>query len=128
MAAFKPALADCLLVALGSGAGGLARYLLGGWVSGRTGPGFPWGTFVVNVSGCFLLGLLMGVLGERQPTPWPGWRLLLGVGFLGGYTTFSTLMYETWRLGPRVGGLNFLASGAAGYLATLVGARLARGG
>lgn len=126
-------LGDCLLVLLGSGLGGVARYALGTWIAARlpasgSSGGFPWGTFVVNVTGCFLLGLLMGLLSERgqQQTPWHGWRLLLGVGFLGGYTTFSTLLYDTWRLGPRIGLLNFAGSGAAGYAAVALGARLAR--
>lgn len=125
---FAPRLLDCLLIAGGSALGGVARYLLAGWLQSRsTGKDtFPWGIFVVNVSGCFLLGLLLTVLAERRPDAWPGWRLLLGVGFLGGYTTFSTLLYDTWRLGPRIGFLNLAASAAAGWAATALAARLSR--
>ncbi len=122
----QPTLANCLLVALGSGLGGVTRYLLGTWLTARAGAGFPWGTFAVNVSGCFLLALLMTVVTERSPSAWVGWRLLLGVGFLGGYTTFSALLYETWRLGPRGVWLYLAGSALAGYLATVLGARLAR--
>ena len=73
----------------GGGAfGTLARYGLEGWVSRRA-RSFPWGTFVVNVSGSFLLGLLVTLLGERfAVAPWV--RASLTIGFLGAYTTFST--------------------------------------
>ena len=121
-----PRLSDCLLVALGSGLGGMARYLVGAWVMARFSSGFPWGTFAVNVSGCFLLGLLLTILSERAAAPWSGWRLLLGVGFLGGYTTFSTLLYETWQLGPKGILWNLAASSAAGYIAVALGIRIAR--
>ena len=127
---FAPRLVDCLLIAGGSAVGGVARHLLAGWMQSRGGgkdvAAFPWGIFAVNVSGCFLLGLLMTVLAERRPDAWPGWRLLLGIGFLGGYTTFSTLLYDTWRLGPRIGFLNLAASAAAGWAATALASRLAR--
>jgi CrcB protein len=117
---------DLLLVALGSGAGGVARYLLGGWIAQRTSAaGLPWGTLVVNVSGCLLIGLIAGVLAER-PGAWVGWRPLLIIGFLGGYTTFSTLMFDTWRLDWRAGLVNSLLSGMLGYGAVAVGAGLAR--
>lgn len=119
-------LSDCLIVLLGSGLGGVARYVVGLWLASRSESAFPWGTFVVNVSGCFLIGVLMGILAARGGQAWHGWRLLLGIGFLGGYTTFSTLLFDTWRLGPRSGLINFLGSGAAGYVAVIVGTRLAR--
>jgi CrcB protein len=118
-------LLDIVLVALGSGAGGVARYLLGGWIAQRTLPaGFPWGTLIVNVSGCLLIGLIAGVLAER-PSAWAGWRPLLVIGFLGGYTTFSTLLHDSWRLDWRAGLFNFLASGMLGYGAVVLGAGLA---
>ena len=82
-----PGAADLAAVALGGGAGSVARYLISAaWPAGG---GFPWAVFTVNVSGCFLLGALMVYLLEV----WPPRRLLrplLGVGLLGGYTTFST--------------------------------------
>jgi CrcB protein len=76
--------------------GAPARYLLDSWVHERTGGRFPWGTFVVNVSGCLALGVLTGLglyhgLGDTT-------RTVVGTGGLGAYTTFSTLTFETVRL------------------------------
>jgi len=76
--------------------GAPARYLLDGFVQERTGGAFPWGTFVVNVSGCFALGLVTGLglyhgLGTST-------RTVIGTGGLGAYTTFSTFTFETVRL------------------------------
>lgn len=85
-----------LLIFLGAGIGANLRYWLGGWVQSRTGEGFPWGTLAVNVSGSLLIGLVLG-LHLRQG--WhPGWRLLLAIGLLGGYTTFSAFSFETLAL------------------------------
>src|ERR1017187_3284722 len=84
-----------LLILLGGGVGSLARYLAGSAITGRFGTRFPTGTMLVNVTGCFLIGLTMTLLTERlQPHPY--WRLVLVVGFLGGYTTFSSLEWETY--------------------------------
>lgn len=77
--------------------GTLTRYWLGGVVSARTASAFPWGTFVVNASGAFLLGFLATVGVERGLLP-PTARIALTVGFLGAYTTFSTWTLETLRL------------------------------
>jgi CrcB protein len=76
--------------------GAPARYLVDSFVRRRTGAGFPWGTFVVNVSGSLLLGLLtgLGLYHAFPETP----RLVLGTGFCGAYTTFSTFTFETVRL------------------------------
>lgn len=84
------------LVFLGAGIGGVARYALGGWVQAASGPSFPWGTLVINVTGSLLLTLLVGSLERTSASP--EWRLFLGIGVLGGYTTFSTFSYETVRL------------------------------
>lgn len=84
------------LVFLGAGIGGVARYALGGWVQAAGGPSFPWGTLVMNVTGSLLLTLLVGALERTSASP--EWRLFLGIGVLGGYTTFSTFSYETVRL------------------------------
>jgi CrcB protein len=86
-----------LLVAAGSAAGGCARYALGGLIANRWGAAFPWGTLVVNVSGCFVMGLFMTMALERFDLD-PRWRLLLAVGFCGGYTTFSSFAYEVTKL------------------------------
>jgi CrcB protein len=83
-------------IAAGGAAGALARYALGNAVrSGAT--GFPWATFVINVSGCLLIGVLMVLVSDV----WPGRRLLrpfLGTGLLGGYTTFSTYIVDAQHL------------------------------
>lgn len=84
------------VVFLGAGIGGLARYALGGWVQSRAGIAFPWGTLFVNVTGSLLLTFLIGTL-ERTAVS-PEWRLFLGIGVCGGYTTFSTFSYETVRM------------------------------
>jgi len=84
-------------IAVAGALGALARYGLEGWVSRRAPGAFPWGTFVVNITGSFALGLLFTLLTERMSVdPWL--RSALTIGFLGAYTTFSTLSLETYRL------------------------------
>ncbi len=78
-------------------AGAVARYAVEGWVARRTSGAFPWGTLVVNATGCFLLGLLFTVFTGRL-LPHPALRAALTIGFLGAYTTFSTFSLETVRL------------------------------
>jgi CrcB protein len=81
-------------VALGAAVGGVARYALTAVLQQRAGPGFPVATFVINVSGSFLLGFLMRyALASGSVSP--ELRALLTTGFCGGYTTFSTFSYET---------------------------------
>ncbi|MDO8964386.1 MAG: fluoride efflux transporter CrcB [Coriobacteriia bacterium] len=120
---------ELLLVAAGGALGAAARWGLGGWVAERLGPGFPWHTAVVNVSGALLIGLLMGVTMGRASVS-PDWRAFLGTGVLGGYTTFSTLAYETVRLIEQgfwgQATLNMFGSGALGIVAALVGLTLGR--
>ena len=117
-----------LLILLGGGAGSLARYLAGSAISSRLGARFPTGTMVVNVTGCFLIGLIMTLLTERQPHPY--WRLVLVVGFLGGYTTFSSFEWETYSAvregGFWIGLANVVGSVVLGYAAVWLGALLAR--
>jgi CrcB protein len=117
-----------LLILLGGGAGSLARYLAGTAVASRFGSRFPTGTMVVNVTGCFLIGLIMTLLTERQPHPY--WRLVLVVGFLGGYTTFSSFEWETYAAvrggGFWIGLANVAGSVVLGYAAVWLGAVLAR--
>jgi CrcB protein len=85
------------LVGAGGFFGAISRYLVDGWVSGSTGGGFPWGTLVVNVTGSFVLGLLFAASVERGLLP-AEIRAPVLIGFIGAYTTFSTLTLETWRL------------------------------
>jgi fluoride exporter len=116
------------MVMLGGAAGSLARYVLGTAIMTRLGPRFPWGTFAINVSGSFLIGLLMTLLTERLHVD-PNWRLLLVVGVLGGYTTFSSFEWETFSLmkdGSHLLALfNVAGSVLFGYAAVWLGAVVA---
>ena len=116
-------------IAVAGALGALARYGLEGVVSRRAPGAFPWGTFVVNVSGAFALGLVFTLATERWAlAPWL--RSASTIGFLGAYTTFSTLMFESYRLAAdRALGLaavNLLGSCAAGIAAVYAGIVLAR--
>jgi fluoride exporter len=118
-----------LAIGLAGALGALARYWLDGVVSRRAGGGFPWGTFAINVSGSFLLGLLFTLLTERyRVDPWI--RSALTIGFLGAYTTFSTLSLETYRLledgAVALAMANALGTLAAGLAALYVGVVLGR--
>ena len=126
---------NALLVALGSAAGGVARWSLGSWVqrlSGGAPPAvFPVGTLLVNASGSFVLGLLAAVLTRpggngRAELAW----LLLGVGFCGGYTTFSTFSLDTIALlesrGPMVALGNVVASVFGGLIGVSAGMLIGR--
>jgi CrcB protein len=89
-------MSQLLLVALGGALGAVARYLVAGWVQGAAGSLFPWSTVAVNGLGSFLLGFILqaslaGGIGTE-------YRLLLAVGFLGAFTTFSTFAYESLEL------------------------------
>lgn len=108
-------------VALAGGAGAACRYLLDGAVQRRWRGPFPMGTFVVNVSGALVLGLVTGVSGSRPELG--SARVVLGVGFAGGFTTFSTLMFETAAL--LRGGARRYALG--NLLANLLGSAVAVG-
>jgi CrcB protein len=118
-----------VLVAVGGAAGAVARYVVDGWVLERTSGELPWGTFVVNVSGAFLLGFLFALAIERDLLP-AEVRGPLMIGFLGAYTTFSTLMLESWRLwedGAVVLALgNLVGSVAVGMVAVVAGLALGR--
>ncbi|PYQ45296.1 MAG: fluoride efflux transporter CrcB [Acidobacteria bacterium] len=87
-----------MLVGLGSFVGGNARFILARWVGSMIDARFPLGTFLVNVSGSFVLGLLGGLLAQRAVAHPDAVRLALGVGFCGGFTTFSTFELETHAL------------------------------
>ncbi len=119
-----------LVVLAGAGLGGLARYVAGTWIMAKYGGRFPLGTFVINITGAFLIGVLMTLLTERFH-PHPHWRLFLVVGLLGGYTTFSSFEYETFqavRDGERWLGLLYLVGSVAlGYAGVWLGTLLASG-
>jgi CrcB protein len=86
-----------LAIALFGAFGCLARYVLAGWVYDWVGRAFPWGTLVVNVVGAYLIGLVME-FALRSTLISPNLRVGLTIGFLGGFTTFSTFSYETFKL------------------------------
>lgn len=86
-----------LLIAGFGAAGAVSRYAVDSWVSEITGGQMPWGTLTVNVLGAFLLGVLVAVTTERLLLD-QNWRIGLGIGFLGSFTTFSTYAYESVRL------------------------------
>jgi len=117
------------IIGLGGFFGAITRYGLALWIGQRWGRSFPLGTFVINVSGSFLIGLLMTLMAERF-TENPQWRLLLVVGFLGAYTTFSTFEYETGALlkdGEWLfAGLNVVLSVIAGFVALKLGEVIAK--
>jgi fluoride exporter len=123
-------LSRLFIVGAGGFAGAVVRYALGLWIGQRWGRSFPLGTFVINVSGSLLIGLLMPLLTERFIVN-PQWRLLLVVGFLGAYTTFSTFEYETGALlqdGEWLfAGLNVVLSVAVGFIALKAGEMIAKG-
>jgi|SRR5215469_1953166 len=83
-----------LIVGIGGALGSIARFWVGGYVYERLGARFPYGTFVINSTGCFVVGFVMTILTERSYLS-PNWRLLIPIGFIGAYTTFSTFEYET---------------------------------
>ena len=85
------------MIAVGGGIGSVTRYLTSVWAAGKFGADFPYGTLIVNVVGCYLIGLFMVIATERFILP-PHVRLLVASGFLGGLTTFSSFGYETLKL------------------------------
>jgi CrcB protein len=89
-----------LLIALGGIVGANARYLVSVWAADRFGVTFPYGTFIVNVTGSFVMGIFLTVVADRFGNG-PNARFLVATGFLGAYTTFSTFGYETIALARR---------------------------
>ncbi|HEX6724213.1 MAG TPA: fluoride efflux transporter CrcB [Gaiella sp.] len=112
-------------IAVGGALGALARYGVDEWIGRRTGP-FPWGILVVNVTGCFLIGLAVEGLEPRFESGWV--RPAVVTGFLGAYTTFSTFSLDTFRLieSGEIGQAlaNTVASVTLGLLAVWAGIRV----
>lgn len=119
---------NVLLVAGGGALGSAARYLLNGFVQGRMGPHFPWGTILVNVTGSLFIGFILGLFQSGDISSEA--RLFFAVGLLGGYTTFSTFSHDTLgllatgTLAPVL--LNTLGQVIAGLMAVYLGLVIAR--
>lgn len=120
---------EILLVASGGAAGALARYGLSNLVHAWLGPGFPWGTWLVNLLGCFFFGLTWALLLHRA-APLAQVRLFVFAGFLGAFTTFSTFAFESERLWASSGlwlcGVNLVGQTLLGLAAVLGGLALGR--
>lgn len=118
-----------LFISLGAIFGANARYWLGDWAAQRFGASFPIGTLIINLTGSFALGLFLTIATERFLLD-PRWRLVVAIGFLGGYTTFSSYTYESVNLlltGQWFSGLfNLLGSAMLGAVAVVGGIILGR--
>lgn len=118
-----------LIVGIGGFFGAMCRYAVAIWIGQKWGRSFPLGTFIINISGSFFIGLLMTFFTERFMVN-PQWRLLMVVGFLGAYTTFSTFEYETGRLVRDgewlIASMNVILSVFIGFVALKIGELIAR--
>ena len=118
-----------LFVAMGGGIGSVVRYLTSLWAAEHLGADFPFGTLIVNVAGCYIIGLFMILATERFLLP-NYWRLLVASGFLGGLTTFSSFSFETMKLAQEgawpSAAVNLAANLITGLLATWLGMVTAR--
>jgi CrcB protein len=125
-----PGLLTYAAVGLGAGLGGICRYAITSLFVTRFGPGLPWGTFFINLSGSFLIGLISELAQTRVVGIDPLLRVALTAGFLGGYTTFSSFAFETRTLAAeREWGLSLgyaLGSVVLGVAACYAGIALAR--
>lgn len=120
---------EYLWVGVGGFAGANVRYVLGAWIGNRLGAGFPYGTFLINISGSLLIGAILTLLTEQFVAD-PLWRRLIVIGFLGGYTTFSSYSFEAMALieeGNWSRALTYvLGTNVLGLLACYLGIILAR--
>jgi len=118
-----------MLVAVGGSIGATSRYLVSIWAAERFGTNFPYGTLIVNVVGCFIIGAFMTLTTERIIVS-SYWRLLVTVGFVGGLTTFSSYSYETFKLLQEADVVmamsNLFANLIVGFFATWLGISAAR--
>ena len=114
---------NVFLIALGGSLVAVARYGLATWIYQQTGTSFPWGTFIINVTGSLAIGFLAELF-ETTLAP-AGWRSFLTIGFLGAYTTFSTFSLESFNLlregELRLAAGNILMSTLAGLAAVVLG-------
>jgi CrcB protein len=103
-----------LLIAVGGALGSIARFWVGSTIAGRMGSKFPYGTFVINITACVIIGFTLTYLGKRADLS-PAWRFLVPVGFIGAYSTFYTFEWETMST-MRSGAFFLAALYAAGSL------------
>lgn len=126
----QPAVRHPIAISCGAIAGALSRYYLTAWFAQRFGTSFPYGTFFINLSGCLGMGFFATLAVERAGTIPPEVRLLVAVGFLGSYTTFSTYGLDTVALaGSRqfaAAGFYWLGSAVLGVGSVQLGVWLAR--
>jgi CrcB protein len=122
-----------LILMVGGALGTALRYGVGSWFNAQPwGQSFPYGTLFINVTGSFILGAAAVIILERLPPEHQDWYLLVGTGFCGGYTTFSSFEWETYKLAVRGGCwelalANVLGSVAAGFLGVFLAVYLASG-
>lgn len=113
-----------MMVGIGGFLGSITRFWLAGVIYQRMGTRFPYGTFVINVTGSFLIGFVLTVLTERTHLS-PNWRYLIPIGFIGGYTTFSTFAWETLAAARDgqflIAGLNIGLSVVLGFVGVWLG-------
>jgi CrcB protein len=124
----RDALQKYLLIALGGALGSIARYWVGSTIGSRMGSRFPYGTFVINMTACIIIGFSVTWLSKRVELS-PAWRYLIPVGFIGAYSTFSTFEWETLftlRSGAfAIAALYAIGSLVLGLAAVWCGAQLA---
>jgi CrcB protein len=117
-----------LVVGIGGFIGANARFIVAQWAAQRWGTAFPYGTFIINITGCFILGLFATLMLRFA---WnDNWRLLIAIGFVGAYTTFSTFEYDTLQLAAQNQWsralVNILGSVLLGFIAAYLGVAVAR--
>jgi fluoride exporter len=121
-------LTNYLFVGMGGFIGANARFIVARWAADRWGTGFPWGTFIINIVGCLILGLFMTLADKLAWSD--AWRFTIAIGFVGAFTTFSTYEYESFKLvadGQLVrAAANIIGSVIVGFAGVCVGVVLAR--
>lgn len=117
-----------LAVGIGGFLGSIARHVVATYIGSRYGVRFPYGTFVINISGSFLVGFVVALLARTTASQY--WRYLIAIGFIGAYTTFSTFEYETLRAVQdgqlTTGLLNVALSVIVGFMAVWAGVAIGR--